>query len=75
MTPQVMIEGMYLLLFLGGLVIVLLELATGYAVVGWSGRMMLASRKKLPGPYWFSMLLHLALLIGVPALIYFGRSS
>jgi len=75
MTPQVMIEGMYLLLFIGGLIIVLLELATGYAVVGWSGRMMLASRKKLPGPYWFSMLLHLTLLIGVPALIYFGRSS
>jgi hypothetical protein len=70
-----MIEGMYLSLFLGGVIIVLLELATGYAAVGWSGRMMLASRKKLPGPYWFSILLHLVLLIGLPALMYFGRSG
>jgi hypothetical protein len=75
MLPHVMIEGMYLSLFLGGVIIVLLELATGYAAVGWSGRMMLASRKKLPGPYWFSILLHLVLLIGLPALMYFGRSG
>ena len=53
---------------------VIVELITGHAVVGLSGRMMLASRRKLPGPYWFSILLHLFLLILVPAMIYFGRT-
>lgn len=72
--PELIMEGMYSFLFFGGVTMVIVELITGHAVVGWSGRMMLASRRKLPGPYWFSILLHLFLLILVPAMIYFGRT-
>lgn len=50
-----------------------LQLWTGIAVAGWAGDFKLVERETKPGPYWFVMLLQTALMIVVPALIYFSE--
>ena len=47
-----------------------LELYTGHAVVGWAGDNMVVERKKSPGPYWFAIVLHFVVGIGLPIFLY-----
>ena len=51
------------------LVIIAIELFTGFAVVGWTGDKMVVERAKSPGPYWFTMVLHCLIGIGLPLLV------
>jgi hypothetical protein len=44
------------------------ELWTGIAVVGVSGDDMFVEREKSPGPYWFTMTIHIAVGVGLPLL-------
>ena len=55
------------LLFALGIITV--ELFTGFAVVGWSGDNMVVQRAKSPGPYWFTILLHGLIGLGLPLLV------
>ncbi|MEM7456348.1 MAG: hypothetical protein AAF456_18525 [Planctomycetota bacterium] len=50
--------------------IIALELFTGFAVIGWTGDNMLVERARSPGPYWFAIVLHVLIAIGLPALIH-----
>jgi hypothetical protein len=51
-----------------------LQLATGIAVIGWSGDWMLVHRAKSPGPCWFAITVYVLCEIGVPILILVLRS-
>lgn len=48
--------------------IIVLELLTGFALIGWTGDSMLVERAKSPGPYWFAIVLHAAIGIALPLL-------
>ncbi len=49
--------------------IILFELLTGFAVVGWSRDKMVVERAKSPGPYWFTIVLHGLIGLGLPLLV------
>ena len=51
------------------LVIILFELFTGIAVVGWAGDKMVVERAESPGPYWFTIVLHSLIGLGLPLLV------
>ena len=46
---------MALVCLLFALGIIVLELLTGFAVIGWSGDKMVVQRAESPGPYWFAI--------------------
>ena len=46
-----------------------LELYTGFAFVGWAGDNVVVGREKSPGPYWFTITLHLLLFVVLPLAI------
>ena len=48
--------------------IIVLELFSGFALIGWTGDRMLVERAKSPGPYWFTIVLHAAIGIAIPLL-------
>ena len=48
--------------------VLLAELWTGIAVVGWSGDNMVVERSKSPGPYWFTMAIHTLIGVSLPVL-------
>ena len=50
------------------ILIVVFELYTGSALIGWSADRMLVERAKSPGPYWFAIGLHIVICVGLPAL-------
>ncbi len=50
--------------------ILLAEIWTGIAVIGWQGEQPFLDRSKTPGPYWFMMLLHTIAAVGIPALAF-----
>jgi len=52
--------------------IVALELLTGCALVGFDGDNMVVEREKSPGPYWFAILVHATIGIGIPLLFWLG---
>ena len=54
------------------LFIIGLELFTGCAVIGWAGDNMIVEREKSPGPYWFAIILHVLVGVGLPLLIFFA---
>lgn len=62
---------MAILLSVFALFIVTSELATGQAIVGWTGNNMTVDRRKSPGPYWFSIAIHSLIGIGIPLLYVF----
>jgi hypothetical protein len=49
------------------------EFWTGFAVIGWSGDNVVIDRRKSPGPYWFMMLLHTVIGVGLPLLSAIAR--
>lgn len=49
-----------------------LELFTGCALIGWAGDNMVIEREKSPGPYWFAIVLHSLVGIGLPILFRFA---
>lgn len=52
------------------LVVLVAEVWTGFAVVGWSGDRMIVERAKTPGQYWFWMSLHTVAGIGIPVIAF-----
>lgn len=60
---------MALVFLLFALGILLFELLTGFAVIGWSGDKMILERAKSPGPYWFTIVLHGLIGLGLPLLV------
>ena len=52
--------------------IIVLEIATGCAIIGWAGDKQVAVREKSPGPFWFAIVLQALAGIGVPLLVIFG---
>ena len=54
-----------------GLFVVVFELGTGCAVLGWAGDKMVVDRRKNSGPYWIAIALHIFIVIGLPLLIWF----
>ncbi len=50
--------------------ILVAELWTGIAVVGWQGDKLFLERSKSPGPYWFMMMLHIIAGIVIPVLAF-----
>ena len=36
-----------------------LQLFSGFAVIGWTGDYMMVEKEKSPGPYWFAIALQL----------------
>ncbi|MEM7782890.1 MAG: hypothetical protein AAF939_13760 [Planctomycetota bacterium] len=49
-----------------------LELFTGFAMIGWTGDYMVVEREKSPGPFWFTIILHMLVGFGLPLLIFFA---
>ena len=56
---------------MAGIGIIVLELFTGFALMGWSGDNAVVSRETAPGPYWFTMALHIAVGIVLPLVVLF----
>ena len=54
------------------LFVICLELFSGCALIGWAGDHMVVERKKSPGPYWFTILLHSFIGIGLPLAFIFA---
>lgn len=52
------------------IVVICLELYAGCAVIGWTGDRMVVERDKSPGPYWFAIILHCFVAIGISALFF-----
>jgi len=52
-----------------------LELFTGCALIGWAGDNMVVEREKSPGPYWFAVILHSLIGIGLPLLFVIASSN
>ncbi|MCC9645282.1 hypothetical protein LOC71_23635 [Rhodopirellula sp. JC740] len=48
--------------------LIALELFLGVAMLGWSADKMIVEREKTPGPYWFAIVLHTLVGIGLPVL-------
>ena len=55
------------------LLIIVMELLTGCALVGWSGDNVVVEREKAPGPYWFTVALHSFAGLAVPLVIVCGQ--
>ena len=55
------------------ILIIGLELFTGFVIIGWTGDNMVVERKRHPGPYWFGIILHVIVAVGLPLLIFFAE--
>ena len=60
---------MALIGLLFALAIITVELFTGFAVIEWSGDRMVVQRTKSPGAYWFTIVLHCLIGLGLPLLV------
>ena len=59
--------------FVFSILIIGLELFTGFVIIGWTGDNMVVERKRHPGPYWFGIILHVIVAVGLPLLIFFAE--
>ena len=51
------------------LLMTVLELITGFAIVGWPGNNKVISRAEVPGQYWLLVATHSLFGIGLPILL------
>jgi hypothetical protein len=57
------------------ILIIALELYTGFAWCGWTGDNMVIEKEKHPGPYWLTIGIHLFILIALPILATLAYAS